>query len=757
MIEFIDRNQLKQFVKEPTRENAILDIILSNNIKIVQEVQVQENFSTSDHKIVKFNILSKIVRTKLPKIYKRDLCNKNFEKLNHILTQSQIEHHISCKYDVNQKYITFMDKLLEVYNNVIPNKPLNKIIRSSYPQRIRDLYSEKLKLYKIRKNFPNNNKVRIGYRNVSRELKKHLDKFRNESEIRMLSHGQNGFNKYIRNKLNPNNEIPMLIDSDGIIQTDKKKKCELFANVFQQIFKEKTVNMIDYHNDQINNNKLSDIEINLGIIWEILKNLPGKNSTSPDNIPYILLKKCPEYLTKLLGDIFRLTLDEGKIPELWRMSIIIPIFKKGLKTDPRNYRPVSLTSTVCRVFERIVYSQIINFLDEKNFFCREQFGFMKKRSTTLQLLEMMNEFYDAIQNNYNVDVIYIDFKKAFDSVPINILLYKLKRAGIDGKLMIFLENFLTNRSFRVKIDDKLSENKSTHSGVPHGSVLGPLLFLIFINDLPNYISENVGIKMYADDVKLYKIHKNDKSSDLSNSLIRLEKWGQINGLEISPEKCFSLYIGKTNNMDDYYLYEKKIQKCTNIRDLGVIIDSKLTFTDHISRIVRNVYLKSHQLLRIMKTRKLNTLILAYKSYVRSQLEYATEIWNPIQNKDITKIEKVQKFFTRMAFKKCGLVYKKYDERLKICNLQELNIRRKITDMTTTFKIIKGLTCLNTKKCFVFSNRSLRRPLLLRVRSHTTKSQRNFFHRIVKEWNCLSLESMKINKPKEFRELLKTMY
>nr|CAD2147502.1 unnamed protein product [Meloidogyne enterolobii] len=366
-------------------------------------------------------------------------------------------------------------------------------------------------------------------------------------------------------------------------------------------------------------------------------------------------------------------------------------------------------------------------------------------------------FTMPFKNNCNVDVIYIDFKKAFDSVPINLLLYKLKRAGITGKLLTFLENFLTNRSFRVKIDDVLSENKPIHSGVPQGSVLGPLLFLIFINDLPNYISENVGIKMYADDVKLYKVHKNDRSTDLTNALIKLEKWGQLNGLEISPEKCFSLYIGKSNIMEDYYLYEKKIQKCENIRDLGVIIDNKLTFTDHISRIVRNAYLKSHQILRIMKTRELNTLILAYKSYVRSQLEYATEIWNPSQNKDIIKIEKVQKFFTRIAFKKCGLVYKNYKERLKICNLHELSTRRTISDMTTTFKIIKGLTCSNPNKCFIFSKRSLRRPLLLRVRSHTTKSQRNFFHRIVKEWNCLPSETIKINKHKEFRELLKTLY
>ena len=173
---------------------------------------------------------------------------------------------------------------------------LNKII-NSYPQRISDLYSEKLRLYKLKKSHPHLKDVTMNYKNVSRELKKHLDKFRDETEIKVISSGQNSLNRYIKNKPGSNIEIPSLIDLEGSLYINKKTKCELFAKIFQKIFEEKPVNIINDNNNQMTNNQLSDIEINLGVIRDILKKLPGRNLNSPDNIPYILLKKCSDQLT----------------------------------------------------------------------------------------------------------------------------------------------------------------------------------------------------------------------------------------------------------------------------------------------------------------------------------------------------------------------------------------------------------------------------------------------------------------------------
>ena len=172
------------------------------------------------------------------------------------------------------------------------------------------------------------------------------------------------------------------------------------------------------------NSQITDIELNTGIVWNILRTLPSRNSTSSDNIPYILLKNCADSLTLIITDIFRLILDTGQIPLIWKSSLITSLYKKGNKAEPKNYRPISLTWTLCRIFERIVAGHITTFLEDIKFFSQNQFGFLKSRSTTTQLLSTMNDFYNALQDGYKIDIIYIDFSKAFDTVPIQLLLKK---------------------------------------------------------------------------------------------------------------------------------------------------------------------------------------------------------------------------------------------------------------------------------------------------------------------------------------------
>ncbi|KAL7079243.1 hypothetical protein ACQ4LE_001594 [Meloidogyne hapla] len=202
---------------------------------------------------------------------------------------------------------------------------------------------------------------------------------------------------------------------------------------------------------------------------------------------------------------------------------------------------------------------------------------------------MLDDFYEELQNNRSADVIYIDFSKAFDTFRIDLLLRKLLNIGITGKIYQFISEFL-NGSYRVKIVNDMSDNFPISSGVPQGSVLGPLLFLIFINDLPKIFPEGVNVKMYADDIKLFVSHGNDSDRDkLEQSLKELEKWSVSNGLYISNDKCLSLYLGKYNTKRDYFINKKQIVKCNVARDFGVYIDDRLSFNHHINAIIKKTY------------------------------------------------------------------------------------------------------------------------------------------------------------------------
>jgi hypothetical protein len=267
--------------------------------------------------------------------------------------------------------------------------------------------------------------------------------------------------------------------------------------------------------------------------------------------------------------------------------------------------------------------------------------------------------------------------------------------------------------------------------------------------------ENVGIKVYADDVKIYVSHKNDeKRDDLSLALSALENWSKNNGIKISAEKTFILYLGHNNSKKTYFLNESALTETDCVRDLGVLIDPKLSFTDHIQKIVKNAYFTCHQMLKALNVRKLQTYILIYKSYIRPHLEYATEVWNPSKKEHIQKIEKVQKFFTRIILKRCGIVSMPYDQRLKVCGLQKLENRRKVNDLVSTFKILKKHTHLIANQFFTIAKRSLRKPLLLQNRKYTTKSKNNFFNRVINSWNSLPKNVTEINDTKRFRKLAK---
>ena len=365
--------------------------------------------------------------------------------------------------------------------------------------------------------------------------------------------------------------------------------------------------------------------------------------------------------------------------------------------------------------------------------------FKKKRSCITQLLEVMEDFTLMIEGNNNIDIIYLDFRKAFDTVPHQRLLTKLKSYGISGPLHEWIKNFLTGRTQKVRINSHFSSKTEVHSGIPQGSILGPILFTIFVNDLPEGIKSIC--KIFADDTKIY--NTTNCSSTIQEDITHLQNWSNMWHLYFNVSKCKVLHIGtKTDrNKDSYYMEhekeEKQIETCDQEKDLGVIFDEKLDFNKHIESAIN----KANRMLGVIKKSfsylDKNIFLKLYKSMVRPHLEYGNIIWHPMYKKQSISIEKVQRRATRLLKECKGMTY---IQRLKYLDIHSLKGRRLRGDLIETFKIFNGFTDLKVNKFFMqpTSERTRNSERKIFIQFHKNKMRRNFFSvRVAPHWNSLT--------------------
>jgi len=367
------------------------------------------------------------------------------------------------------------------------------------------------------------------------------------------------------------------------------------------------------------------------------------------------------------------------------MATVTPVHKKGSKSKVENYRPISLTCIPCKVMETIVCEEVVNFLDSRNLIAKEQHGFLSKKSTVTQMLLCMNEWTKLIDKNQLVDALYLDLAKAFDSVSHPKLLTLLSKLNINGNIHNWVRAFLSDRKQRTRVNGSFSQIKPVTSGIPQGSVAGPLFFRIFINDLPNVLQDSK-VYMFADDCKLYfSYNRNENSDRLQQDLSLLFNWFKKMQLSLAIEKCAVLHFGYNNPQKVYNIENRAIETVDEIRDLGFIITKDLQFSKHCQTIVKLAAQQMNCILRTFQTRNTSFLIKCFNTFVRSKLEYGSQIWSPYQLNDIDLIESVQREFTRRIpaiknyIKKRILKNKSYTysypERLKALKMDSLEIRR----------------------------------------------------------------------------------
>ena len=257
----------------------------------------------------------------------------------------------------------------------------------------------------------------------------------------------------------------------------------------------------------------------------------------------------------------------------WKKANVVPIYKSGPKGLPVNYRPISLTSVVVRVMERVIKQKMLRHLKINRLIHPTQHGFLPKKSTSTNLISYLDYITKKLDEGQPVDVLYLDFSKAFDKVPHRRLIQKLKSYNFSGELVSWISKWLADRKQRVLVNGAYSEWRDVDSSVVQGSVLGPILFVIYINDIDSCISNNEGIiSKFADDTKLAKVINNSETAaEMQQIINKIEKWSKEWGMQFNTKKCSILHLGRQNARHCYTMNGEELQSVSNQRDLGVTI------------------------------------------------------------------------------------------------------------------------------------------------------------------------------------------
>lgn len=429
-------------------------------------------------------------------------------------------------------------------------------------------------------------------------------------------------------------------------------------------------------------------------LYKLINNLDVNKATGLDGIPCRILKLAANVITPVLVDIFNCSIETSIFPTEWQLARVSPLFKKGSKTELENYRPISVLPVVAKLFERVIYNQLYNYLNSNDLLVDCQSGFRSQHSTLSALLEATNTWAVNIDNGLLNGIIYIDLKKAFDTIDHELLLRKLGHYGFDTQVLKWFESYLDSREQKCSVNGNLSEPRQISCGVPQGSILGPLLFLIYINDLPNCLVM-AQPRMFADDTNITVSADNlsDLRLNLNKALTDLSVWLKANKLSLNLTKTEYMIIGSRqrikattdNESIIVQLESKTISKVDSTKSLGVHIDANLSWKTHVDSTSKKISSGIGALKRLRPFVSQETSTKIYKSLIEPYFDYCNGVWHNTSNELCDKLQKLQNRAVRIITKSD---YKaSVSPLLKTLNLVPLSTRWKRQLSVTMFKIL----------------------------------------------------------------------
>lgn len=499
---------------------------------------------------------------------------------------------------------------------------------------------------------------------------------------------------------------------------------------------------------------MPNIKVTRTGVEKMLKDLDPNKASGPDKISPLILKQLATPISQHLQIIFQTSINSGTAPKQWRLATVSPIFKKGDRHLASNYRPVSLTAVACKLCEHIIAKSIMCHLEAHNLLTDYQHGFRAKRSCETQLLCFIDDLAQNMCDGHQVDIAVMDFSKAFDVVPHERLLSKLDFYGIRGHPHSWIRSFLSERSQQVVVDGKMSQPAPVISGVPQGSVLGPILFLLFINDMPDCVQSRC--RLFADDSIIYRNVQNlTDCQDLQNDLKSLESWETDWGMRFNPSKCNIISVTRKRNplKFAYKLKGHELERVPHATYLGIDISSDLSWHQQTHKATSKANRNLGFIKRNLKTKNQTVKQLAYQAIVRPTLEYASTIWSPHQKELINKIEMVQRRAARY-------VTGNYQHQASVTTMleqlgwQTLESRRQQARIILGYKILNGLVAVPANQLIpapvTTRGHSLR---FTQISARTNYYKFTFFPQFIVLWNSLPQQVVDSNTLALFKSQL----
>ena len=730
---------LTQLVRSPTRGPSMLDLVFCNDPSIFYDVEVIEPLLGSDH--------NSVLCTLKFDTHEQRLKNSTSQVFNFVRADWDLYCEIIGRVEWDDMFLSscpdrmwnfFKSALLDAARRAIPLKSPCRLYKGvKVHGEVKRALNARRKMYKSFRNcslsFKNEKLKRADER-----LFDAVNSARARYElnvVKQLKSSPRFFWKHIRRNLGSRPNIVSVESADGSLTATDVETANEMNNFFASVF------VSENNNDfpplsHVTPFRLERVEVSEYDIHQIIRMLPMNSSAGPDGIPNELFLKAGFILCKILARFFRIIFAKGVLPNEWRLAHVTPIYKKGNRNMCSNYRPISLTSTCCKIAERVVKNNILSFICHHKLIRSTQHGFLPLRSCLSSLLTFLEIVTSNLDKGIDTDAVYIDFAKAFDSVPHGRLLHKLQSFGISGALLRWIESFVTNRRQRVVIRGEMSTWNTVLSGVPQGSVLGPLLFILFIDDIDSCFFHSTILK-YADDIKIVSTVNNEVScTNLQADLDRLVEWSHKWLLNFNFDKCSVLHFGKRNSVIDLYLGDHVLLRASSEIDLGVSLDDSLKVSNQCFKAA----MAAQKLLNLVRLTfrylDVESLSVIYKAMIRPRLEYCIPVWTPYYQKDINLLEKIQRRVTRMI---PHLKVLPYRDRLRHFKLTSLATRRLRFDLMTVFKMVHGLIDVPFDCFFALDDLSITRGHCYKLKvSYARLSCRRFFftQRVVRWWNKL---------------------